>query len=307
MLGIVDPVPCTDKVVLDMWHPVGVVAEIPAGTVTTTLLLGHQIAIEPRNGQGPAVRLVKPARSRDGGPARNEALPVRTDFGYVWTSLGCPPDRLFDLPEVDEPGRLVHNAISICVNTSAPRAVENFLDLAHFMTVHAGYLGDEPHTEIVDYDVDDVDGEIVATDCFAYQPQAAAGSTTGAMVEYAYRVTHPYCAILYKKPPEVGGRADIYTVFLQAMTEEWTRLHMLDCVVDTGLTRTGVRDFVQAIVAQDKPVLENQVPKRLPLDPRAEVPIRADKSAVAYRRWLRNAGVTYGVIPYPGNTEQPAP
>jgi hypothetical protein len=31
--------------------------------------------------------------------------------------------------------------------------------------------------------------------------------------------------------------------------------------------------------------------------PRAETPIRADKSAIAYRRWLSQKGINYGVIP----------
>ena len=48
---------------------------------------------------------------------------------------------------------------------------------------------------------------------------------------------------------------------------------------------------------QDKPILENQFPKRLPLDPRAEIPARSDASSLAYRRWLTAQGVTYGAIP----------
>ena len=59
----------------------------------------------------------------------------------------------------------------------------------------------------------------------------------------------------------------------------------------------ALRHFAQTIFAQDKPILENQYPKELPLDPRAETPIRADKIAIAYRRWLSELGVTYGVIP----------
>jgi len=50
-------------------------------------------------------------------------------------------------------------------------------------------------------------------------------------------------------------------------------------------------------MSQDKPIVENQYPKLLPLDPRIETPIKADKLAVAYRRRLSELGVTYGVIP----------
>jgi len=59
----------------------------------------------------------------------------------------------------------------------------------------------------------------------------------------------------------------------------------------------AIRTFQQTIFGQDKPILENQVPSKLPLDPRAETPIRADKSAITYRRWLSRMGITYGVIP----------
>jgi phenylpropionate dioxygenase-like ring-hydroxylating dioxygenase large terminal subunit len=63
------------------------------------------------------------------------------------------------------------------------------------------------------------------------------------------------------------------------------------------MTTETLRWFMQLIFSQDKPILENQLPKRLPLDPRAETPIRADKVAIAYRRWLQDHQVTYGAIP----------
>ena len=69
------------------------------------------------------------------------------------------------------------------------------------------------------------------------------------------------------------------------------------CIIDDQSTDEEIRLFQQTIFGQDKPILENQFPKKLPLDPRAETPIRADKSAIAYRRWLSEKGITYGVIP----------
>ena len=57
-----------------------------------------------------------------------------------------------------------------------------------------------------------------------------------------------------------------------------------------------MRHFQQLIFGQDKSILENQLPKRLPLDPRVETPIRADKSSIVYRRHLTDLGLRYGVI-----------
>ena len=79
--------------------------------------------------------------------------------------------------------------------------------------------------------------------------------------------------------------------------EEFIRAHLFLSLLDHASTDTTIRRFQQIIFSQDKPILENQYPKRLPLDPRAETPIRADKTAIAYRRWLTDLGVTYGVIP----------
>ena len=286
-----------DPVVVDQWHPVAAVDEIPARAVRTTLL-DEPIAIANPGGAPMAWRAngSEPEPPAPGDPRR---LPVRTDFGYLWTSIGSPPPKVFSIPEVDEPGRIVHNAVTIGVNVSAPRAVENFLDVAHLAFVHAGYLGEEPHTEIADYEVSTVDGEVTATGIRIYQPRVAAGAASGEVAEYAFRVPHPHCGVLYKKADSDPDRVDIYAGFVHALSEERIRLHLFDCVVDGGSPVVEIRKFVQAIVGQDKPILENQSPKRLPLDPRYETPVRADKLSIAYRRWLSEIGLRYGVIRAP--------
>ena len=288
---------CSDPVILNQWHPVAAVGEIGSAAIEETLLLGEPIAYT-RDGDGnPMVWRVDDAPA-GGTQAVEEGrrLPVRTDFGYLWTSIGTPPARLFSLPEVDEPGRIVHNAITVGINVSAPRAIENFLDVAHLAFVHPGSLGEQPHTEIRDYQVNTVDGDIWASDIQILQPMMAAGSTSAAYAEYIYRVPHPHCAVLYKRAETASGRMDIYAGFVHALSEERIRLHLFDCVVGGSATAGEVRRFVQTIVGQDKSILENQNPKRLPLDPRAETPVRADKSSIAYRRYLTEIGLDYGVI-----------
>jgi phenylpropionate dioxygenase-like ring-hydroxylating dioxygenase large terminal subunit len=70
-------------------------------------------------------------------------------------------------------------------------------------------------------------------------------------------------------------------------------------LLDAVTAGAAIRAFQQTIFAQDKPILENQRPRRLPLDPRAELPTRSDASSLAYRGWLRDRGLSYGVIPAP--------
>lgn len=285
---------CRDPVVLDQWHPVVAIDEIPTGIIQTTLL-GEDIEIAIR-GDTPMAWLDSQSNPRVPASGDLCQLPVRTDFGYLWTSLGSPPPEVFSIPEVNEPGRIIHNAVSVGVNVSAPRAVENFLDVAHLCIVHAGYLGEEPHTEIGDYEVETIDGEVTASGIRIFQPRATAGAISGEIAEYAFRVPHPHCGVLYKRADSQPDRVDIYAGFVHALSEEQIRLHLFDCVVDDGSPVIEIRKFVQAIVGQDMAILENQHPKRLPLDPRLETPVRADKLSIAYRRWLSDIGLSYGVI-----------
>jgi phenylpropionate dioxygenase-like ring-hydroxylating dioxygenase large terminal subunit len=52
--------------------------------------------------------------------------------------------------------------------------------------------------------------------------------------------------------------------------------------------------YQDKITAQDKPVVESQQPELLPLDLQEELHLRSDKTAIAYRRWLRQTGMSYG-------------
>ena len=66
-------------------------------------------------------------------------------------------------------------------------------------------------------------------------------------------------------------------------------------------------DWQTSIFEQDRPVLESQRPKCLPLDPMAEMSVLPDKTAINYRRWLRNQGMTFGVelLPFSVQTLRP--
>jgi phenylpropionate dioxygenase-like ring-hydroxylating dioxygenase large terminal subunit len=117
------------------------------------------------------------------------------------------------------------------------------------------------------------------------------------VTQYTYRVPHPYCTLLTKTNPFEPDRMDVIGLFLVPLSEEHTRASMMLSVVDPVSSDAEIRRFQLGIFSQDKPILENQLPKRLPLAVGAESSIRADRSAVAYRRWLSAMGLTYGVIP----------
>ncbi len=293
---------CSDSAILNLWHPLVPEAEVPVGSVSEVVLLGRTVFFTTGVSDEYLVWSEKSKAPVSGGSEpfpEDKQLPVLVRYGYLWTSLGSPPNGLFEIPEFEEPDRRNIHAATIGVHCSAPRAIENFLDMGHFPYVHPGILGAEPHTEVVEYDVrvDTDSNEIWATECLFYQPQAAATSVGGQLVGYTYRVPHPYCVMLYKTNPVDQERMDVIGLFVRSVTSEHIQASMFLSLLDGVNTDSTIRKFQQEVFAQDKPILENQHPKRLPLNPRAETPVRADKSAIAYRRWLSDLGITYGVIP----------
>ena len=54
------------------------------------------------------------------------------------------------------------------------------------------------------------------------------------------------------------------------------------------------RSFEDAITLQDIPIVQSQRPELLPLDLQAELHLCSDRSAIAYRKWLKQLGLTFG-------------
>jgi phenylpropionate dioxygenase-like ring-hydroxylating dioxygenase large terminal subunit len=276
---------CKDRALLDDWHVVADPEVAATRASFATMLLGVPLCV--RRGSD-----WKVTRTDTG-----EALPVRLRYGFLWTSLGQPAGDIVAIPEADEADRHLVTGGSIAVGVSGLRVVENFLDMGHFPFVHTGWLGVEPHTEVVPYRVETTDnGEILATECRFYQPVASPTATTGFVVDYVYKVVRPYTVCLFKSNPTQPHRLDVIYLFVQPVDEERCVAHPFLAYLRDGIDAATIRWFMQLIFAQDKPILENQLPKRLPLDPRAETPIRADASSIHYRRWLRERGVTYGAL-----------
>ena len=290
-----------DPVIWNDWYPIAGCIDLLIGRVHTTMLLDTPIAVAQRDDQT-FIAWLDPDRRckhhmRLDAATIGPALPTTLRYGHIWTSLGEPPHALFALPEADEADRRLCHPGSIGVHTGGLRAIENFLDIAHFPFVHTGILGAEPHTEVLDYTVTINDAnEVLATECRFVQPQAALNATGAAEIRYIYRVPRPYTAILYKTCPPQPERFDVIALFVQPVSETRCIAHQWICMLDASSSETALRQFQLTIFGQDKPILENHREKRLPLDPRAEMPVRADATSVTYRRWLAGLGVRYGAV-----------
>ncbi len=279
-----------DPNMLDEWLTVGplsLLAGTSASHPRTTRLLGANLALWLDEHGKPHART-------------DEAeLVIQARYDYAWVCpSGTPRHQLFAFPEYEQSGRRIVDCGGLGVAVSGLRVVENFLDMAHFPFVHTGYLGRAPHTEVADYRVEtSSDGELWATECRFWQPQSSASSSHGDDVHYRYRVMHPMTAMLYKSCFTHPHEMDAIALFIQPVDEERVIAHCLMAYYDDDSSQADLISFQHTIFGQDKPILENHVLKRMPLEGRAETPTRCDAMSVAYRRWLKARHMRFGVLP----------
>jgi phenylpropionate dioxygenase-like ring-hydroxylating dioxygenase large terminal subunit len=279
----------TDRAALNEWYAVETSTDLTAKPLRTRLL-GQDIELFRRE-SGEAV-----IREIDACWPCGPALPVREKYGCVWTTLGQPNKEVFDIAEAAETDRRFVPCGWVKMRASGLRVVENFLDMAHFPFVHADILGSEPHTEVPGYLSEirrDVD-EVWATNCTFFQPRIAATESEGAFVQLTYRVPTPFVVMLYRVCPTAPDRLDAIALFIHPIEEDLCRAQPVMYLVDSASTQTALLNFEQVIFLQDRIIVENQRPLLLPLEPRQEIPTRADSSSVAYRRWLKEKGVRFG-------------
>jgi phenylpropionate dioxygenase-like ring-hydroxylating dioxygenase large terminal subunit len=317
-----------DPVLWNDWHPVARASEIRAGNVRSAKLLGQDLVVWrnretvsvwqdlcihrgaklsggkvaddclvcPYHGwtygsDGNCVRM--PAHPTLKPPTRARAIPYRAKERYdlVWVCLGTPEKEIPSYPEWDDPAFRSFPAGPYPMRASGPRVIENFLDVAHFPFVHAGYLGDPAHTEIEDYEVQSSLDGIIARDIGVWQPDPD-GSGKPARVGYDYEVLRPLTARFSKvQSDKIFTMIDIVTPVTQTESVAWP---ILSINYDAGIPDARFREFQDVITAQDVPVVESQRPELLPLDLQAELHLKSDRTAIAYRQWLRTLGLKFG-------------
>ena len=234
-----------------------------------------------------------PAQPNQAPPlkARAQTFHVREQYGIVWTCLGEPRA---DVPRFDageDPTFRLVLAGPYSFRARGPRVIENFLDVAHLGFVHAGLLGDPRHGEIEDYEVSMGPDGPEARNIRIWQPDPD-GTGQGALVTYHYWVSAPLTVGLEKVYGDQRFRILAQVAPVDADTCE-SRLVMATDYADEIPDETFIR-FQDEVNAQDKIVVESQRPELLPLDLQSELHLRSDRMAIAYRKWLREIGFSYG-------------
>jgi len=317
-----------DPVLINDWHSVARSEDVAEGGVLGARLLGEDIVIWRHRGQvqawqdvclhrgtrlslgkvtdgllacpyhgwtydmtGRCVRI--PAHPDQPPPPKAVVKTYRVQERYelIWVALGQPAHDIPPFPEWDKAAYRKILCGPYQIKASGPRLVENFLDIAHFPFVHEGILGVPSHPEIADYEATIEPEGVVARGVRVYQPDPY-GTGVGDFVTYTYKVFRPLTAYLLKES-EGPSFAILLTITPHAMVEStawmWMAMNYGHDIPEPDLIA-----WQDAIFAQDRPIVQSQRPELLPLDLQAELHLRSDRTAIAYRRWVHQLGLTFG-------------
>jgi phenylpropionate dioxygenase-like ring-hydroxylating dioxygenase large terminal subunit len=227
------------------------------------------------------------------GRACVECFEADIAYGLVWVRLDpaagtvIPPH-----PSWDDRAMRVVSGAPYTWPTSAPRRVENFVDLAHFPWVHDGSLGrrDQPVPPVPDvtraggalrFSFDPPDMDVDATALFGYSDYHVTMPLT---VDIAFTLETGSRRRLWMtaSPLDMGRSRSFWSV---------ARGDDLDGDDEPHLA------FQQRILAEDEPVVCNQDPPEMVLDPGFELSVRTDRVSIEYRRWLRDLAEAAGLGP----------
>ena len=226
--------------------------------------------------------------------ARARHYPCQERYGLVWLCKGEPQEDVPAYPEGTDPEFRTVICGPYTVSAEAPRVVENFLDVSHLMWVHEGYLGLPSHADVPDYRVHERAGRLVSDPIRIFQPDP---DGRGKVVnnEYVYEILRPLTA-RFKKTDETSP--DVFSMMIHATPNgprRTTAYALLSRNYAFDIPDETFIEFQDKIFAQDEEILVSQRPEDLPLDLAAELHIKSDRLAIAYRKWLASLGVTVGV------------
>ena len=229
--------------------------------------------------------------------ARVAAFRAQERYGLIWVALEEPRWPLPEVPELEDGDWAVVRAGPYAWGCDAARQVENFTDFGHFPWVHPGLLGDP-----------DAAGRPCAPGRHR-GPRAAlrdrpsggaehrrfpglrqrAGRTAGAaqQVRAAPAVHDRAAAGLGRR-----ARHDLLVRLPAGRRRPLRGYVVIGRNYNLDQDDQVISEFEDTIFGQDQVVVESQRPDRVPFDLAAELHLKFDAVAVAYRKAMRTHGLT---------------
>ncbi|WP_346911693.1 hypothetical protein [uncultured Roseibium sp.] len=223
--------------------------------------------------------------------ARTLNVLVAERYGLVWVCPGIPRADIPDLPEAEDPSFKVMHELMEVWTTSAPRVIDNALDLAHVAWTHRNTIGDTSASQFLSFEINRDGHKLTSRVSYKARLTEALKANTGLtgegftvrftnnelvqpfvykdVMEYENGLRH----VLFKTATPVDDNHTLFCQFIARNDDPDEE----KCANIIALDRQ--------IQSEDRELLNNIRPE-FPLDTRTEMHCRADRMTVEYRKIL---------------------
>ena len=216
-------------------------------------------------------------------------------YGLIWVCLSGEPKNCLPNwePEADNPDFLRFVMGPEIWECSSGRAIENFIDNAHFSFVHRNTFGQESSaSQGSEYAFSETDYQMtMAFDYMAHNPSDSPISDTTQLQRHMHRTLFlPFCTRTSISYP--GGREHIIHINITPISAKRSQLIVVFTRnFDKDVPVADLLAWEQKILGEDRAMIEKQKPEEIPLAVSREVHAKADKASIAFRRWLKKRGL----------------
>jgi vanillate O-demethylase monooxygenase subunit len=239
--------------------------------------------------------------NREGGPVPSRACltppaGVVERYGLVWLAPEPPVCDLHAFPEWDDPRYVRAVTAPRRTPAGALQLADNFLDAAHFPTVHTQTFGTPEAAYVSPHEVERSGWEVRTTYRAPYRnhddPLVASGEHPLIQDHVLTKVGRPAAAVRLTLDFPVTG--DRLAILFACQPETATSTRVYKQMARSGYgSGADVAERVAELIAyedlvldEDLAILERYRDRSLALDLRVEVHSRADRLSVGYRRLL---------------------
>jgi phenylpropionate dioxygenase-like ring-hydroxylating dioxygenase large terminal subunit len=212
-------------------------------------------------------------------------------YGLVWVCVGMPRAPIPELPEAeDDDYTLIHELIETW-RASAPRIIDNGLDVSHVAWVHRNSVGTDSAPRLSDLHVERLGLSVKFSATYITRINEAQKRNTGILTDFTTRSTHGELVdpLIFRGVLEYPENGLIHVLYKTATpiddaTTLFCQFIFRNDAPDAERQK-GIIAVDRQVQSEDKTLLEGITPE-FPLEVTTEVHTRSDRMTLEYRRIL---------------------
>jgi phenylpropionate dioxygenase-like ring-hydroxylating dioxygenase large terminal subunit len=232
--------------------------------------------------------------------ARIESVLCEEKYGLVWICIGLPRTTIPVLPEADDPSFTLIHELMDTWTASAPRIVDNALDVSHVAWVHRNSVGSSSDPRLSDVEVSRKGESLTFSATYTVRIDEQMRKNTGIESEYSTRTTRGELVnpMVFRGALEYHENGLVHVLYKTAAPIDDHTTLFCQFVARNDSPDDAKKQVIIAIdnlvQSEDKTLLQ-AVRSDFPLEPATEIHAQSDRMTIQYRRILADLAAEHSI------------